>query len=145
MRVVRSVLESAAWLLVPGPKEEGRGAEGTVTSLLFAGLIALNLLFPASPFRQFGGHQGTGLVLVAVLLLSAVLHASPPGWRRARLGARVLLTLAAVAFVMWFGAASVGLGPLGVGASALLVLALFSFSYHVNVRRALRSLSPPTD
>ena len=138
-------MQSAAWLLVPGPREEERGGEGVVVSLLLAGIVAFNVFYPGSIFRQFGGHYEAGFSLVAALLLSAILHASPPGWRRFRLGVRVVLTLTVAAFVAWFATASIGFGLYGVGVAALLVLAFFSFSYYVNHRRALRLLSPPTD
>lgn len=144
---MRGLLESAVWLLVPGPKEEDRGIGAAVASFLFAGLIALNGFSAGSTFNQFNELVDRPVVLfiVAILLLSGVLHALPPGRRRARLGARVALTLAIVAFVVWFPVVRLDLGAYGAPVAALLVLAFLWFNHAVNRRRALRSLSPPTD
>ena len=115
-------------------------------SVVFAGLVLLSGVFPSNR-NQFGElvDLPVALFLVAVLLLSAVLHALPPGRRRARLGARVALTLAVVAFVAWFPVVKLDLGAYGAPVAALLAPAFLWFNHVVNRRRALRSLDPPMD
>ena len=144
---MKRLLESGVWLLVPGPKEEERGIEAAVVSVVFAGLVLLNGIFPNSIFNRSSelADRPVILFLVAVLLLSALLHALPPGRCRARLGARVALTLAVIAFFVWFPVVRLDLGAYGALVAALLVLAFLWFSHVVNRRRALRSLDPPMD
>ena len=139
------MLESGLWLLVPGPKEEERGTEAAVVSVVFAGLVLLNGIFPNSIFNRSSelADRPVILFLVAVFLLSVVLHALPLCRRRARLGARVALTLAVVAFVVWFPVVRLDLGTYGALVAGLLVLAFLWFNHAVNSRRALRSLDPP--
>ena len=144
---MRHLLESSVWLLVPGPKEEERGTEAALASLLFAGIFLLHGIFPNSSFNQFSGLINLAVIpfLVAVFLLSAFLHALPPGRRRARLGAQVLLTLAVVAFVAWFPITRLDLGAYGLPVVVLLVLTLLGANRFFNRRRALRSLDPPIE
>ena len=142
---MRRLLESGVWLLMPGPKEGERSTGAAVACVLFAGLVLLNGVSPGSIFNPFSRLAVRPVVpfLVAALLLSAVLNALPTGRRRARLGARVALTLAVFAFIVWFPVVRLDLGAYGALVAALLVLAFLWFNHAVNRRRALRSLAPP--
>lgn len=144
---MRHLLESGAWLLVPGPGEEERGTDGVVASILFAGLVLLNGIYPGPTFGQAGEFADliVALFLATGLVLSAVLHALPPGRRRARLGARIALTLIVLAFVVWFPVARLGLGVYGAVIAALLAVAFLYVNLFFNRHRALRSLEFPVD
>lgn len=149
---MRHLLENSVWLLMPGPREEERSTGSAVASLLLAVFFALNAIFfdsygivPDFMEPSFGAPIDRPAVwfFVAILLLFSALHALPSHRSRARLGTRVSLTLAVLAFVVWFPLARMG----GYGAlvAALLVLALLCANYFFNRRRALRSLEPPMD
>ena len=123
-----------------------------MASLLLAVFFAFNAIFfdsyglvPDLMEPSFGAPVDRPAVLffAAILLLFSILHGLPPHRRRVRLGARVALTLAVLAFAIWFPLAR--MGEYGALVAALLVLALLCANHFFNRRRALRSFSPPTD
>ena len=148
---MKGLLESAVWLLVPGPREEERSHGMAVASLLLAAFFALHGLFldtyyfvPAVSPSYGAPVDRPAVLLVAIILLSfSVLHALPAHRSGARLGFRIALTLAVLTFVVWFPLARIG--GYGAAVAALLVLALLCANHFFNRRRALRSLDPPTD
>ena len=149
---MRHLVDNSLWLLMPGPREEERSTGSAVASLLLAGFFTLNAIFfdsygliPDFVEPSFGAPVDRPAVLffAVILLLFSVLHALPPHRSRARLGARIALTLAVLAFVVWFPLAR--MGGYGASVAALLVLALLCTNHFFNRRRALRSLDPPMD
>ena len=149
---MRRLLEGGVWLLVPGPREEERSTGMAVGSLLLAAFFALHGVFfdyysfvPDFFEPSYGApiDRPAVLFVAVILLLFSVLHALQPHRSLARLGARVALTLAILAFVVWFPLAR--LGSYGTPVAALLALGFFCINQFVNRRRALRSLDPPTD
>ena len=149
---IRRLLESGVWLLVPGPKEEERSTGSAVVSLLLAAFFALQgVLFDYYGFvpdffePSYGAPVDRPAVLLAaaILLLFSVLYALPPHQCLARLCARVALTLAVLALIVWFPLAR--MGSYGTLVAALLVLIFFCINHFVNRRRALGFLDPPTD
>ena len=149
---MRHLVDNSLWLLMPRPREEERSTGSAVASLLLAGFFTLNAIFfdsygliPDFVEPSFGAPVDRPAVLffAVILLLFSVLHALPPHRSRARLGARIALTLAVLAFVVWFPLAR--MGGYGASVAALLVLALLCTNHFFNRRRALRSLDPPMD
>ena len=149
---MRHLLDNSLWLLMPGPREEERSTGSAVASLLLAVFFAFNAIFfdsygfvPDFMEPSFGAPVDRPAVLffAAILLLLSALHALPPHRSRARLGARIALTLAVLAFVVWFPLAR--MEAYGAPVAALLVLALLCANHFFNRRRALRSLDPPMD
>ena len=149
---MRHLLDNSLWLLMPGPREEERSTGSAVASLLLAVFFAFNVIFfdsyglvPDFMEPSFGAPIDRPAVLffVTILLLFSALHALPPHRSRARMGARVALTLTVLAFVVWFPLAR--MGGYGAPVAALLVLTLLYTNHFFNRRRALRSLDPPMD
>ena len=141
--------------MAAGAGAQGRGAElrdgGCILAALTAffalhGLFLDTYYFAPVVCASYGApvDRPAVLLVATVLLLFSVLHALPPHRSRARLGFRVALTLAVLAFVIRFPLVRIeGYGVVGV--AALLVLALLCANHSFDRRRALRSLDAPVD
>ncbi len=148
---MKRVLRNAGWLLLfPEPSKEWPIRYGGWLYLLVGGVwvaIGFSYLSYDSPLRSFLGVSSIALVAWAagiVFVALAALQALPANRRRARLGARVVLTLGFLALVPSYLPRFFDLGPSG-GRDAAVVVALswmvlvLSINYFVNRRRACRS------
>ena len=148
---MKRLLESGVWLLVPGPNVEERSLGMAGASLLLAAFFALHGLFLDTPYfapalsPSYGApvDRPAVLLVATILLLFSVLHALPSDRRRARLSCRAALTLAVLAFLIWFPLARIE--GYGVPVAALLVFALLCVNHYFNRRRALRLQDSPAD